>query len=170
MISRTMVVVTVVMAVLLAAADLWLWFDRSIIIDAIHRQSLPSDAGIAASPGIVFMVLVLAQMSFALGFWTLWNIFALFRAYRDGAVFTPEAGRRLRFVGIAFCAYPFVQALVTALGSVLLTLGNPPGARHLAISFEAAHLIIGIAGALLIVVGWVLVEAARIADDNRQIV
>jgi Protein of unknown function (DUF2975) len=169
-ISRVMVLVTVALALLLVVVDIWLWVDRSIFVDAARRQFLPSGAEVELTSGIVVAGLALGQLSFALALWALWNVFALFRGYRDGAVLTVEAGRRLRHVGVAFCAFPFVQAAVSGLSSALLTMNNPPGERHLAIALEGGHLIIGVAGALMIVVGWVLAEAARIADDNRQIV
>jgi hypothetical protein len=169
-VSRVMVVVTMMLALLLAAVDIWLWVDRSILVDAARRQFVLSEVEIVPTSGMVTGGLVLAQLSFALALWALWNVLALFRGYRDGAVFTVDAGRRLRHLGVALCAFPFVQALVSSLGSVLLTLDNPPGQRHLAIAFEGSHLIVAVVGALLIVVGWVLAEAAGVADDNRQIV
>lgn len=170
LISRIMIVVTTAVALLLAVVDIWLWIDRSILVDAARRQFLPSGTTVAPPPGVVIAGLMVAQLSFALAFWALWNVLALFRSYRHGAVFTAAAGRRLRRLGIAFCAFPLVQALVSGLMSLLFTLNNPPGERHLAVSLEGSHLIIGVAGALFIVVGWVMTEAAQIADDHRQIV
>lgn len=73
-------------------------------------------------------------------------------------------------MGIALALLPVAQIAITAAMSLIFTMGNPVGQRQLSITLAQTHLLVGIAGCMLVVIGWVMVEAARIADDNRQIV
>lgn len=100
----------------------------------------------------------------------LWQAHRLFQLYRAGAVFSLAAGHRLRTLGIVLVALPFAQLLTSAAVSLLLTVGNAPGQRQLSLSLAPSDVVLGLVGCLLIVVGWVLAEAARLADDHSQIV
>jgi len=169
-VSRVMVWVTILLAALLVAADIIMWTDRSLLEQNLRREMLPDGAMLELTPGVFAALLVLAHLAFAIILWGLWNTFQLFRGYRSGAVFTVEAGQRLRSAGLALAVQPFVQLLLSGLGSALLTMNNPSGQRQLAIAIEDADLTIGVAGGLVFVVGWVMAEAARIAEDHNQII
>lgn len=47
-------------------------------------------------------------------------------------------------------------------------MGNP--VPSVLFSFESTQMLVGFAGGLMIVVGWVLGEATRIADENREFI
>jgi hypothetical protein len=100
----------------------------------------------------------------------LWHAHRLFQLYRAGAVFSLAAGGRIRTLGIVLLALPFAQLLTSAAVSVIVTSGNASGARQLSLTLAPSDVVLGLTGALLIVVGWVLAEAARLADDHSQIV
>ena len=102
--------------------------------------------------------------------WGLWNAALLFRTYAAGSVLTEVAGRRLRHFGAALIALPVVTFFLHPVGSFLLTMNNPPGQRQIALSADLGGLILVVAGAIIIGVGWGMVEAARIADENRSFV
>ncbi len=53
---------------------------------------------------------------------------------------------------------------------LVLTWGNLPGQRILALSIGIDDYMIAALGGLVLAIGHVMTEAARLADDNRQIV
>ncbi len=169
-ISKWMGWVTLALVALLVAADVILWTDRSILDRVIAEEILPAGATYSLTPNVLVAGFILAHIPFLIALWGLWNMWRLFRAYREGAVFSVETGRRLRNVGLVLGLQPFLQIALSGIGSILLTMNNANGERHFAITLQDNDLLIGIAGGLLVVVGWVMAEAARIADDHRQII
>lgn len=96
--------------------------------------------------------------------------YALFDAFRLGHVFTPEAPVRLRRIGTSILALALLRPLTSMVLGLILTAANPPGQRILALSISIDDYMIGALGGLVLAIGHVMAEAARIADDNRQIV
>lgn len=169
-VSRAMGWVTVGLIAVLIATDVTLWADRSVLDRVIQEEILPPGIAYQLTPGVLAAAFLVAHVPFAITLWGLWNTLRLFRGFGNGAIFTVEAGKRLRNAGLALGALPFAQVLLSGVGSALLTMNNPEGQRHIAITLQDSHLVVGVAGGLLVVVGWVMAEAARIADDHSQII
>jgi hypothetical protein len=51
-----------------------------------------------------------------------------------------------------------------------LTWANPPGQRVLIFTFSIEDFMVAVFGGLVLAIGHVMVEATRLAEDNRQIV
>ena len=60
--------------------------------------------------------------------------------------------------------------VVRALQSIAMTIDNPPGQRHLAITLDPGVFAAMAAGAALIAFGYVLREAIRLSDENQSFV
>ena len=93
---------------------------------------------------------------------------ALFRGYAQGEIFTFAAAKRLRTIGCALVLGVPAGVVAGMLVSVVLTAANPAGQRQLSISFGSAEFSALVFGGLLLVIGWVMAEAARLAEENRQ--
>lgn len=169
-VSLTMVGITGLLIAGIAAVYLNLWFDRPALIAIIEAEILTAGTPYRLTDSIAAAWLFIAALPTALSIWGLWNALNLFLGYKEGAVFTEIAGRRLKYMGVALAMTPPAQIVMTAATSVLLTMHNQAGQRQLTISMTETHLVVGVAGAMLLVIGWVLTEAARLAEDNRQIV
>ncbi len=96
--------------------------------------------------------------------------YALFDAFRLGNVFTADAPVRLRRIGSCMVALALLRPLAATLLGLALTWSNPPGQRILAIAISIDDYMIAAFGGLVLAIGHVMVDAARLADDNRQIV
>jgi hypothetical protein len=94
----------------------------------------------------------------------------LFLRFAHDAAIEAQTGRDLRLIGGLVAAYALTTPLSKTLMVLAVTMDNPPGHRMLTISLGSNELILGVLGALILVLGHVMAEAARIADDNRQIV
>ncbi|NKX44646.1 DUF2975 domain-containing protein [Roseicyclus persicicus] len=154
---------------LLVLLDVLVWLDR----DALERGAallLPEGTAYALTPVALAGGFVMGHLVLGLLLVALWQAHRLFAAFARGEILVPESGARLFRIGLAFALVLPAQMLGSAVASVLLTLGNPPGERVLSISVDPAHAMLAAAGLLILTVGWVMAEAARIADDNAQIV
>ncbi|MBP2230296.1 hypothetical protein J2847_003599 [Azospirillum agricola] len=105
------------------------------------------------------------------GLWGLWELRALFRGFAAGLVFSPTSARRLR----RFAASLMVSGLGEPVGSVLLSMavlrsvpdgGGPRGS----LSLSTGDLSVVLLGMVLLVIAWVMGEAAALADENAGFV
>lgn len=157
------------LAALILLLDALLWLDRS----ALERGAatlLPAGTLFELTATALVGGFVLAHLVMALLIYALWQAHRLFAAFASGVIFVAATGARLFRIGFAFTLVLPVQLLASGMTSLLLTWGNPAGERAFALSVDPAHAMLAAAGLLILTVGWVMAEAARIADDNAQIV
>ena len=104
---------------------------------------------------------------------TLYGLSLLHRAFlaiERGCAFEFQTGVAVRDAGRVFllaCGYAIVARVAT---SVLMTLGNPPGERMLALSLSTSDLLGLIFAGALLCLGQALVQASDIAEENRSFV
>lgn len=94
----------------------------------------------------------------------------MFGAFSNNAIFQPEPIRHLKLFGIALLVQTLAKPLTGAATSVLATFHRPAGERMLSIGLSNAEASTLFLGGLIIVIAWVLGEAARIDDENRSFV
>lgn len=133
---------------------------------AYPNVQLPAEITIA---GWVTVALVLA-VSLALVITALWHMRRLFALYARGDVLGQDAAVRILKIGQVLLILAVVGVLGDTLSVLALTLANPEGAKSLSIAFGSNDLFLGFAGGLLTVIGWAMVEAARVADENASFV
>ena len=101
---------------------------------------------------------------------SLWQMRGLFARYRRGEILSPACAGHIRRTGIALTVLALAQFLIRPLQILVLTADNPPGARMLAIGLSSEVLWLALAGGLLVLIGWVMAEAARAAEENAGFV
>ena len=94
----------------------------------------------------------------------------LFQSFAQGEFFAPQTGRRLQRIGLWLALFGVLAPIVRAAMTFVLTMNNPPGQRMLALGVSANDIVLVIVGGLIFLIGWVMAEAARIADENRSFV
>ncbi|MEO9530492.1 DUF2975 domain-containing protein [Roseibium sp.] len=99
-----------------------------------------------------------------------WNLRQLFVQFHDGAFFAPATQAHILNAGFWLIAYGLFDILSDPVSSVLLTWDNAPGARRLEVELSGGEFFSLVFGALLLVFGWIMREAASLADENRQFV
>lgn len=105
-----------------------------------------------------------------LGLVALWHLRRLLAHYRQGALFDLQAARLLRGVGQWLTGMGALQTFTPTLGALALTLHNPPGHRILALSISFENYTVLLFGTLIVLLAGVMVEAARIAEENQGFV
>lgn len=154
-----------VLAAALAFAALPDWFDSLI------PQAFPELApGALVTPAKRAGLQALMAVPLAAVLFGLWHVRLLFAAYARGEVFTASAARHIRMSGLAMVTNALAAVVAHSLGSLLLTYDNAPGMRQFSFALGSDTYLLFLTGGLLVVIGWVMGEAARLADENRQIV
>jgi ABC-type Fe3+ transport system permease subunit len=100
----------------------------------------------------------------------LWVARSLFKRLADGMVFEPETGVLLRRFGIALVVYAALTPFVGTLMAWLVTMLNPPGERLLRFAISDHEIVLAIVGTLILTTGSVMADAARMAEESRQII
>lgn len=102
--------------------------------------------------------------------WALLSVWRLLACYGRGDIFGPRCSLLIRRAGQALLAFAALRLLTHPVLAVLLTAGNPPGQRAVALSVSHADLGLVLGGGLLLVIGWVMGRAADLAEDNAGFV
>lgn len=124
--------------------------------DVPHFQRI-AIAGLAA---IAFTLLLIAG----------WNIRQVFRRFQKMEFFSPKTLANVISFGVWLIAFAVFDLISDPIGSVLLTYDYPPGKRAVDITLDGGEIFFLILGALMLLFGWILREAALIADENRQFI
>lgn len=171
--GRLSAVMCVVVAVGGAVAEImlaWVWMDpawvEAYVVPHLGLHSVP--VSLDAATRIAAFGASMIPMGVLL--YLLRQAYVLFDAFRVGNVFTPEAPVRLRRIGCSILVLALLRPLTSMMLGLILTAANPPGQRILALSISIDDYMIAALGGLVLAIGHVMTEAARIADDNRGIV
>lgn len=104
--------------------------------------------------------------------WALWALRRLFKGYAAGAVFTTDAARYLKMVALALLSTIIVRPLGGGLFSLAMsidTVAQPNGQGHFVLMFGSTEVLIGLAGAMVMVIAWVMGEAAALEKANAAL-
>jgi len=124
--------------------------------DVPHIQRI----GIAVLTAIAFGLLTIAG----------WNIRQVFKRFQKMEFFSPKTLANVISFGIWLIAFAVFDLISDPIGSVMLTYDYPPGERAIDVTLDGGEIFFLILGALMLLFGWILREAALIADENRQFI
>jgi Protein of unknown function (DUF2975) len=154
--------------ILLVNATIWLVPDWAPF-EARHMAGLQTES-ITLTPTVIAVCLVCSTLYLAVLSWGLGVARSLFNRLADGLVFEAETGVLLRRFGIALVVFAALSPFVGGLMTGLVTMGNAPGERTFQLGISADSIVLAIVGTLILTTGSVMAEAARLAEDHRQIV
>jgi hypothetical protein len=125
---------------------------------------------ITLTPMVRWIGLACSTLYFSVLVRGLWVARSLFKRLADGMVFEPETGVLLRRFGIALVVYAALTPFVGTLMAWLVTMLNPPGERLLRFAISDHEIVLAIVGTLILTTGSVMADAARMAEESRQII
>lgn len=99
-----------------------------------------------------------------------WHLRALFALYANGEILGTANAGRLRALAMTLILWLPAQFVGDALVSLALSIDNPPGERFIALNLSSNDFAVTMIGAIALVISWVMVEAARAADDSASII
>jgi hypothetical protein len=94
----------------------------------------------------------------------------LFKDQANGLVFTRVNANRIRSFGLCLFLGALLAPLARTLAVLALTIGFPEGSRLLQVSLYGEDAILLALGGGMAVLGWVMGEASRLAEDMDGIV
>lgn len=168
--SAFMCVVIAVGGALAEIALAWVWLTPSWVEAYVAPRLVLRDVPVALDAATRLTGFAISMIPMAVLLYMLHQAYALFDAFRLGHVFNAMSPVRLRRIGLCMVALALLRPITATLLGLALTWSNPPGQRILAVAVSTDDYMIGAFGGLILAIGHVMVEAARIADDNRQIV
>lgn len=154
--------------ILLVNAALWLVPDW-VAFAARQMAGLQTEP-ITLTPMIIAICLLCSTLYLAVLAWGLWVASSIFKRLADGLIFEPQTGTLLRRFGISLIVFSALSPLIGALITRLVTMENVTGERLLKLGVSSDDIVLIIVGTLILTTGSVMAEAARMAEENRQII
>ena len=116
------------------------------------------------------VALLAAAVPTGIAVWGLLALHRLFRLFTDGRFFSPLALDALQSVTASVFWYVVVAFFSEAPISMALTAGNPPGQHYISFSIGLGDIAVLFLGGATLVIGRVMSEASRMAEENESIV
>lgn len=124
----------------------------------------------AVTPVARFAIFTATLLALAPWLWGLWQLRRLFLGYRAGNVFTPQAASHFSNFALSLIITGIICPIAISLLSLVLSaLGvmTPPGG---VISISSTDVGLILIGSVLRVIASVLLNAARLAEENASFV
>ncbi len=150
-------------------SDLLYWLNFNHLPSAFNNELPVAVTAPLASSTLIFAFLV-SLIPTSIIIFGLINLRTLFTLYEKGIVFTQKNVQCFRNIGIALIALILANLAHGALLSVVLTLNNPVGERTISLTFGSEDLSALIMGAMIILVSWVMNEAASLEHEQAHTV
>jgi len=135
------------------------------------HANLPASAiGALLQPWQRLAGAVVMGLPLALLLMGLWQAKRCFEQFAQGQVFTKQATDLLRRFAGWVAAAALAAILASAATSVLLTLHNPPGMRHLAVGIGSNHLFTFFFAGVVWLMAAVIGQGQALAEENERFV
>jgi hypothetical protein len=148
----------------------WVWLSPSRVEATVLPRICSGAVPLALDAGSRLAGFMIVVMPLAALLYLLYQAYALFDAFRRGHVLTDHVPVRLRRIGMSMIALAVIRPVSAMLLGLALTAPNAPGQRVLAIFVGIDDYLLAAFGGLMLAIGYAMAEAARIADDHRQII
>ncbi len=166
--SSVLNVLAIVAIVIISAA---------VVLGALFSDlpaDIRSDAGVGPNSELsrawLITIAAIGALPVAAMIYALTHVRALFARYSQGETLTPACAKHIHQIGMGLLASAMLGLVTRPIQIMLASLSNPPGERVLALGVGSADLGLVLAGGLMLTIGWVMGDAARIAEDSKSIV
>jgi uncharacterized membrane protein len=159
-------VLAYVLPILVIVKILQGWFDPAVVV--AQYAVLPS--GVRVTPIQSTLVAAVAVFATYPLVATFLGMRRLFGRYRQGEILSDACASDILRIGQALFAVAATTVIVPTLQILILSWNIGPGQRLLSIGLDGSTLGFLLSGGLLIVIGWVMREAAKAAEDAKGFV
>lgn len=149
-------------------------FVQTLMKNEIFLQAIPTPEGMINLSDVKWTPLttLMGFSAYALNalpvFAGLYLLRMIFRNYKQGIIFNTANAQNYRNLAILFF---FDALLVQPINQMLLvlaaTLYNEPGHRYISAAFGTTNCAVLFAGALLITISWIMLEASKLQDEQQ---
>ncbi|EKF19135.1 DUF2975 domain-containing protein [Nitratireductor pacificus] len=130
--------------------------------------SITGPIALTSSSVGVTVVLIAVQLGFLLA--ALYCVWRMFGAFAADEPLSGESARWMRRAGLAFVAVASGSIVLRALMVLVLTLGNPPGQKMLAVGFGSSELLSLLIAGIMYMTSHLMAVAADVRADQRGFV
>lgn len=147
----------------------YVWTNTKLAYRVVSQDAFPDlpDQLMQWQNILLFIVGAVPTLMFAC---VLFEARRFFDSYATGQLFPATSGQRLKSIG-RFCLWlAIANPLIRLISLLIMTWLNPPGQKILVISFSSTDGFLLVFSGLLFMIGHILAESNRIAEDNKLIV
>jgi hypothetical protein len=95
----------------------------------------------------------------------------VFHLFEQLQFFTQKSVRTLRNIGLVLFINSIIHATIySGLMSLVLTISNPPGHRHIMISFGTDELTLIVISTILLLLSWIMKEGSKLQEEHEATV
>ncbi len=146
------------------------WSSPEIFSNSLPGFENPWNAFASLSPTERVLGFLVSMIPAGVMIFGLAGLRHLFRLYEAGDIFSVGSARYLKRFAISVMLQAILRPLAGTLHTVIFTFNNAPGEKMLAVSFGDGEFAAVLLGGLLLVIGWIIGEGAKIAAENRQFI
>lgn len=147
-----------------------IFFDPAGLEEAFDQAKLPTGF-IGGLPfvvrAIIFVIAIASMFPGVVGFYVATQLFS---SFSKGEVFTSSAAGKISVIGWVLVALPSAGIIGGLLISGILFLFKTAGSVNVTVNFEDGDLMAIVFGLLFVILGRIMVEAAKLSDENRQFI
>lgn len=148
-----------------------IYFVRGLDDPGALTGALPDlPSGTTPGPHRSLLAFALGAISLAPMLFCLAQIRALFALYSAGQILTEPCAKRIGRTGAGLASLALIQTALVPVQSVILTADDPSGRPSLIIAISSETMWLLLCGLLLAVIGRIMAEAARLAEENAGFV
>ncbi len=141
----------------------WLFFNQlpagfTIELPVITNQTLPFNT--------LLMALLVSMIPMSVAIYGAINLKELFKLYEEAVIFSKKNVNCIRRLGYTLILWVVANFIFVVLISGVLTFNNPPRERSIVAQLGASDIGALIIGAVIVLISWVMKEAARLKDEQ----
>ncbi len=112
--------------------------------------------------GFLLNLIPLGINLLALGF-----LVKLFSLYEKGEIFSLKNVAYIRNIGYALLVGQLINPFYEMLMGLVLTLGNPPGQRMIAVTVNGTNLRTIVISVMIILISWIMTEGYKLREEQQ---
>lgn len=154
--------------ILIPLGTLAFWLSFNSLVDGLKDLPVAVDRELPLST--LLLAFLVNMLPAGVTVYALLILRRLFTLYEEAVIFSQENARCFLRLGYALLGWVAANFVFTALISLVLTMHNGPGERALVIGFGSADLATLIIGSVVILISWVMREAAAMEHEQAYTV
>ena len=147
----------------------YIWTNTKLAYRVVSQDSfpdLPTTLTFEQNASL-FIVGAIPALLFAI---VLFQAKQFFDTYSAGQLFPEKSSAKLKSIGTFCLALAIINPVIRTVALLIMTCLNPPGQKLLVISLSSTDGFLLVLSGLLFMIGYILAEANRIAEDNEHII
>lgn len=168
--SRYLAPLSKVLAVAMLCVNVAYWLNPETTEYTARSMATVPTGQITLTLTVKLLGVLLSSVQVGLLAFALFAVAEVFSVFAKGEWFVASIGQQLHRFGLALALYGATCPLMRTLMALLVTWNNPPGQKLLLIGFNGNDFVLALVGVLILLLGYAMREASRIADENSQII